>query len=199
MLPAAFELPAAVLIIAGGAMACFAGYRLFRIVLAIYGFMLGAVIASSIVGVTNTIGMLAAALGGGLVGALMLVFAYFVGIALVGAALGALLTHGVWTQFSERRSASAADHRCVDRRRARRDVPAALRHRRRHRVRRRLDDRRRTDLDPSGPRRRQRLDPLSDAACGLEMDDAGVARARPGGDGDPTGDHGQEEEVEIGN
>ena len=42
--------------------------------------MLGAVIASSIVGVTNTIGMLAAALGGGLVGALTLVFAYFAGI-----------------------------------------------------------------------------------------------------------------------
>jgi hypothetical protein len=100
MLPASFELPAAVLIIAGGAMACLAGYRLFRIVLAIYGFVLGAVIASSIVGVTNTIGMLAAALGGGLIGALTLVFAYFAGIALVGAALGALLTHGLWTQFA---------------------------------------------------------------------------------------------------
>jgi hypothetical protein len=80
-------------------MSCLAGYRLFRIVLAIYGFVLGAVIASSIVGVTNTLGMLAAALGGGLVGALTLVFAYFAGIALVGAALGALLTHGLWTQF----------------------------------------------------------------------------------------------------
>ncbi len=33
---------------AGGVIACFAGYRLFRIVLAIYGFMLGAMIASSI-------------------------------------------------------------------------------------------------------------------------------------------------------
>jgi Domain of unknown function (DUF4203) len=98
MLPAPYEIPAAILIVAGGAMACLAGYRLFRIVLAIYGFVLGAVIASSIVGVTNTIGMLAAALGGGLVGALTLVFAYFAGIALVGAALGALLTHGVWTQ-----------------------------------------------------------------------------------------------------
>jgi hypothetical protein len=100
MLPAPYELPAAILIVAGGAMACLAGYRLFRIVLAIYGFVLGAVIASSIVGVTNAIGMLAAALGGGLVGALTLVFAYFAGIALVGAALGALLTHGLWTQFS---------------------------------------------------------------------------------------------------
>ena len=99
MLPASYELPAALLITAGGIIACIAGYRLFRIVLAIYGFVLGAVIASSIVGPTNTLGMIGAALGGGLVGALTLVFAYFAGIALVGGALGALLAHAAWTQF----------------------------------------------------------------------------------------------------
>jgi len=99
MLPASYELPAALLIMAGGVIACIAGYRLFRIVLAIYGFVLGAVIASSIVGPTNTLGMIGAALGGGLAGALTLVFAYFAGIALVGGALGALLAHAGWTQF----------------------------------------------------------------------------------------------------
>ena len=99
MLPASYELPAALLITAGGVIACIAGYRLFRIVLAIYGFVLGAVIASSIVGPTNTIGMIAAALGGGLAGALILVFAYFAGIALVGGGLGALVSHALWTQF----------------------------------------------------------------------------------------------------
>jgi Domain of unknown function (DUF4203) len=99
MLPASYELPAALLITAGGVIACIAGYRLFRIVLAIYGFVLGAVIASSIVGPTNTIGMIGAALGGGLAGALILVFAYFAGIALVGGALGALVSHALWTQF----------------------------------------------------------------------------------------------------
>ena len=99
MLPASYELPAALLITAGGVIACIAGYRLFRIVLAIYGFVLGAVIASSIVGPTNTLGMIGAALGGGLAGALTLVFAYFAGIALVGGALGALLAHAGWTQF----------------------------------------------------------------------------------------------------
>lgn len=98
MLPASYELPAALLIVAGGALAAFAGYRLFRIVLAIYGFLLGAMIASSVVGASNTAAMVAAALGGGLVGALILVFAYFVGIALVGAGLGALVAHVVWGQ-----------------------------------------------------------------------------------------------------
>jgi hypothetical protein len=99
MLPASYEFPAALLITAGGVIACIAGYRLFRVVLAIYGFVLGAVIASSIVGPTNTIGMIGAALGGGLAGALILVFAYFAAIALVGGGLGALVSHALWTQF----------------------------------------------------------------------------------------------------
>ncbi len=42
--------------------------------------------------------MIVAALVGGIAGALLLVFAYFVGIALVGAGLGALVAHLVWTQ-----------------------------------------------------------------------------------------------------
>jgi hypothetical protein len=101
MLPHAYEVPAAVLLVLGGALACFAGYRLFRVVLGIYGFILGAMIASSIVGVTNTLGMVAAALLGGLAGALVLMFAYFVGIAIVGAGLGALLAHVVWQPLAE--------------------------------------------------------------------------------------------------
>src|SRR6266498_2845587 len=100
MLPHAYELPAALLLVLSGAMACFAGYRLFGLVLAIFGGLFGAWLASSMMGVTNTMGMLAAAIVGGLVGALILVFAYFVGIALVGAGLGALLAHMAWAQFA---------------------------------------------------------------------------------------------------
>ena len=97
MLPHAYELPAAVLLVLGGALACFAGYRLFRIVLAIYGFLFGAAFASSMVGAANTTGMVVAALVGGVVGALILVFAYFVGIAVAGAGLGALIAHVGWS------------------------------------------------------------------------------------------------------
>ena len=96
MLPHSYELPVAVLLVLGGALSCFAGYRLFKIVLAIYGFILGAMLASSMMGVSNTTGMAAAALLGGVAGALILVFAYFVGIALVGAGLGALVAHVGW-------------------------------------------------------------------------------------------------------
>jgi hypothetical protein len=100
MLPGSYELPAAIALVAGGALTCFAGYRLFRVVLAVYGFFLGAAIASSVVGVTNAVGMVVAALVGGILGALTLVFAYFVGIALVGAGLGALLAATIWSQLS---------------------------------------------------------------------------------------------------
>jgi hypothetical protein len=96
MLPSAYTTPVAVLLIAGGMIACFAGYRLLRTVMGIYGFIIGAMLASSMMGVTNTLGMVAAALAGGFVGAVVLVFAYFIGVALVGAGLGALLAHVVW-------------------------------------------------------------------------------------------------------
>ena len=96
MLPVSFETPAAIFLVLGGALACFAGYRLFRFVLAIYGFILGAMLASSMMGATNTFGMVAASVIGGLVGAGILVFAYFIGIALVGAGLGALIAHAAW-------------------------------------------------------------------------------------------------------
>ena len=99
MLPTAYEGPVAVALVLGGALACFAGYRLFRIVLGIYGFLLGAMIASSIAGTGSTAGMVGAAVAGGLAGAVVLVLAWFVGVALVGAGLGALLAHLVWNQL----------------------------------------------------------------------------------------------------
>jgi len=96
MLPHAYELHAAAALVIGGAVSCFAGYRLFKIVLGIYGFILGAMLASSMMAASNTAGMIVAAVGGGIAGALLLMFAYFIGIALVGAGLGALVAHVGW-------------------------------------------------------------------------------------------------------
>ena len=96
MLPHSYELPAAILLVLGGALSCLAGYRLFRTVLGAYGFILGAMFASSMMGVTNTAGMVIAAIVGGLAGALILAFAYVVGIALAGAGLGAMVAHVAW-------------------------------------------------------------------------------------------------------
>src|SRR5690242_10924104 len=99
MLPQSYEPAAALLLILGGALSCFAGYRLFRVVLAIYGFILGGSIASSTLAATNATGQLLAWVLGGLAGALILVLAYFVGIALIGAGLGALIAHIGWGYF----------------------------------------------------------------------------------------------------
>lgn len=99
MLPPAYELPGAILLVLSGAIACVAGYRCFRLVLAVYGFIFGALIASSVMGITNAAGMIGAALVGGLVGALVMAMAWFVGVALVGAGIGALLAHLVWGAF----------------------------------------------------------------------------------------------------
>ncbi|HEY5616292.1 MAG TPA: DUF4203 domain-containing protein [Vicinamibacterales bacterium] len=90
MLPALYQLPAALVLLVGGVVACFFGYRLFRIVLAIFGFILGALAASSIFGMSDTAPMLIAAVIGGLLGAAILLAAYFVGVALIGAGLGAV-------------------------------------------------------------------------------------------------------------
>lgn len=96
MLPANFELPAAIVLLLGGAVACFAGYRLFRVVLAIYGFIFGAMLASSVMGISNHLGMLIAALIGGILGAVLFTFAYYVSIGLIGAGMGAGLLQAVW-------------------------------------------------------------------------------------------------------
>ena len=93
MLPVAYQVPAAIVLLAGGIVSCFFGYRLFRIVLAIFGFILGALASSSIFGMSDTGPMIAAAAVGGLLGAGILIAAYFVGVALIGAGLGAFVAH----------------------------------------------------------------------------------------------------------
>src|ERR671910_794384 len=99
MLPATFQTPAAVILLFGGLLACFAGYRVFRIVLGIYGFILGALLASSAVGTDQTLWMIGAAAAGGVIGALILIAAYFVGVALIGAGIGALVAHMLWASM----------------------------------------------------------------------------------------------------
>jgi hypothetical protein len=107
MLPASFQVPAAIVLLAGGAIACFAGYRVFRLVLGIYGFILGALFASAAMGTEHTLWMVGAALLGGIIGALILIAAYFVGVALVGAGVGALAASLIWNAVGREPSAIA--------------------------------------------------------------------------------------------
>jgi len=93
MLPATYQLPAAIVLLVGGIVATFFGYRLFRIVLAFAGFVVGGFAARSIFGMSDTMSMIIAFVAGGLIGAGILIAAYFVGVALIGAALGAFVAN----------------------------------------------------------------------------------------------------------
>jgi hypothetical protein len=93
MLPASYQLPAAIVLLLGGTVACFFGYRMFRLVLAIFGFIFGVFAASSFVAPSETTWMLAVGVIGGLIGAAILFAAYFVGVALFGAGMGALVAN----------------------------------------------------------------------------------------------------------
>jgi hypothetical protein len=99
MLPVAFQTPAAIVLVVGGLLSCFAGYRIFRVVLGIYGFILGALLASSAIGTDQGFWMIVAAFVGGLIGALILILAYFAGVALLGAGIGAFLANVIWASL----------------------------------------------------------------------------------------------------
>lgn len=99
MLPDAYQLPAAAVLLAGGLLSCFFGYRMFRVVLAIFGFIIGALAASSIFGPSDTTPMVIAAVLGGLIGGVVMLAAYFLGVALVGAGMGAFLANLIWTRI----------------------------------------------------------------------------------------------------
>jgi len=96
MIPASYTTLAAVVFVVGGLLTCFAGFRLFRIVLALYGFFAGAMIGSHMTDPGNTWSVAMYGLVGGVVGAAVMVVAYFVGVGLIGAGLAALVLNVAW-------------------------------------------------------------------------------------------------------
>ena len=100
MLPISYQMPAAVVLLVFGLAACLAGFRLLLWVLAAFGFIIGGLAASSILGTGDTAYMAGAFLLGGLAGAVIMVAASFIGVALVGAGLGALAVTLVWSRWT---------------------------------------------------------------------------------------------------
>ena len=100
MFPDTFHMPVAIILLGGGFLACFLGYRLFRFILLGYGLVTGAVIVSQL-NFPETWMAITAAIIGGLIGAALFLAVYFVGVAVAGAGLGVLAVHLVWTQRSD--------------------------------------------------------------------------------------------------
>ena len=99
LIPTSIQFPVLILIIVGGLIAWAAGYRLFRFVLTLFGFYIGALAATAVLGPGDRTLLVFAGLGGGAVGALIMFFGYFVGVALVGAGIAALGVHLIWSRI----------------------------------------------------------------------------------------------------
>jgi len=81
------------LIILVGALQCFFGYRIFKFILGLTGFLIGGLLAGAIGGTFSQelVFVLMTAIAGGLIGAFLMVAMYFVGVFLIGAMFGGIL------------------------------------------------------------------------------------------------------------
>lgn len=83
-----------------GALFCFFGYAIFRIILALTGFFMGGITAAALLGAASNgdaLLVIIGFLGGGVIGAALLVLLYFIGIFLIGMGLGVGITYGILT------------------------------------------------------------------------------------------------------
>lgn len=102
MFPDTFHMPVAIILLGGGFLACFLGYRLFRFILLGYGLVTGAFLVNQLnLNFPETWMVITATIIGGLIGAALFLAVYFVGVAVAGAGLGVLAVHLVWTQRSD--------------------------------------------------------------------------------------------------
>ncbi|MEQ9618851.1 MAG: DUF4203 domain-containing protein [Deltaproteobacteria bacterium] len=87
-----------------GLIECFFGYRIFRFLLGVIGFITGAVIAGSLgfelSGGSELISVIVG-LAGGFIGALLIYWLYFIGVFALGAALGFAITAYVYGLLNE--------------------------------------------------------------------------------------------------
>lgn len=90
------HIPVAIILLAGGLLASFLGYRMLRLLLAVYGFVAGVIVSTLFVDGLETWQAVLATIAGGLAGTLTAVLAYLAGVALFGAAVGALIVNMSW-------------------------------------------------------------------------------------------------------
>jgi hypothetical protein len=101
MFPGSLHQPLATILLVGGLLTCFLGYRLFRFVLAGFGLFFGAIGIVWMIGSTDLWVLVVAVLAGALVGGLMFFAVYYIGVAIVGAGLGAAFVYLLWIQRTD--------------------------------------------------------------------------------------------------
>lgn len=83
---------ARILLVVGGVLLLIAGWRIYDFIIIVAGFLIGALIAGSLVTTDNTFISLVVFLVGGLIGALLSAVLYYVAVFMIGAYLGISLT-----------------------------------------------------------------------------------------------------------
>jgi hypothetical protein len=91
-----FHISAAIILLGGGLLACFFGYRLHRLFLAFYGLVGGLAIGSFLVGDLPTFFAILVVMATGVAGAVLAMMAYLAGVAVFGAGLGAFALNFGW-------------------------------------------------------------------------------------------------------
>ena len=92
------HIPLAIILLGGGVLSCFLGYRLLRTLLVVYGFVGGVIIATIFVERFEELWMSVLVLiSGGLIGSILAIVAYVAGVALLGAAFGAVSLNIAWS------------------------------------------------------------------------------------------------------
>ena len=89
-----------VIMIAVGLVLLVAGWRVYEFIIVIAGAMVGAAIATSLVATPDNVTYLIVLLIGGVIGAVLSMFLYYVAVFLIGMHFGILLTNGLATTFT---------------------------------------------------------------------------------------------------
>lgn len=84
-----------IVFVIGGAILLLLGWRVYDEVIILAGILVGAAVASGVVPDSNTVLEIAALLIGGIIGALLAIFLYYIAVFFIGAYVGLLLTYTV--------------------------------------------------------------------------------------------------------
>lgn len=96
---------ARVLLVMGGVVLLLAGWRVYDFVVVIAGFVIGAAVAVSLLTTTSTMITVGAVLLGGVLGAILSVYLYYVAVFLIGAYIGIVLTGALTVALTDAQAA----------------------------------------------------------------------------------------------
>jgi hypothetical protein len=84
-----------ILFVIGGVLLLVAGWRIYEFIILLAGILIGASVGAALVGQSELVLQVAAALVGGLIGAVLAIFLYYLAVFFIGAYVGIILTNAI--------------------------------------------------------------------------------------------------------